>query len=143
MAKFKVLVKVKTASGEYTKYKRIDQEKTGDRVQMQTERGKRPEWHFNLGKSSLYWSRRFGKWRLTIDVFQFSQKAIQYDWVGQKIEQPLYDRVTEQELVNKAILDKAGEKPKETSPGLIFLVLLFSLITMLLVGYMMLKQGII
>jgi hypothetical protein len=141
MAKLKVLVKVKTASGEYVKIKKIEDD--GETIIMQKQRGKRPEWHFNLKGSSLYWSRRFGKRWPSVDVFQWASKAVSYQWETKEVDAPLYDRATEQEIVNKAILDKAGEKVPGQQPGLIVAVLFLCIIIVFMLAYLMFKAGII
>jgi hypothetical protein len=82
----KVIVRVKTPSGEYWKTKKV--EKDGKTIVMQKGKGKLAGWKFTFDNRALIVKHDLFRTKYYLDVFHDSTKTIAYDYSLPDTEQP-------------------------------------------------------
>lgn len=144
----KILVRVKTNVGEYSKVKKT--EPNGKRIVMQKAKKNRGEWHFDFKRASLYFSRKwsffpvpFPKRMLTVDVFQNSLNAVDYDFDNEKIDKmPLFDKDQAQHFLDVGSANMVIEGEKYPLPSLFWIMLFMMVLNVGITFYLGYRIGI-
>jgi len=124
----KIKVRIKTPTGETVKW--IKPEPEGNRLNIE----KKPKWSPTFTNASIIWGKdKLGRTIRIIDIIYGSPKAIEYDFKGKTIEQPLLTRKDAYEINRlDAFKLRYGKMPKFPTPTIFWVLLLLNIGTLIL-----------
>ena len=128
----KLRIRIKRPLGEVTVTRKV--ERDGVTVIVWKKRGELPEWKFTFDRDSVYPTKKtfLGGKVETVDAFPFATEAVKYDYLAKEEDQAIYDRYTEEKLVNAKVLEGLGEEEKQKAPALLWIIFILSVGSFLL-----------
>jgi hypothetical protein len=119
----KFIVRVKTASGEYKKAKRVTID--GYHIVMNKGNKKTAFWGFSFTRASVIPVRIFfGLFkRDAIDVFQDATQAINYDFDAQKSDAPIFDKQTSKSFITTNLIRELAKELQEKTNTLTWIMI--------------------
>lgn len=115
----KVTVRIHTAHG--LEFKTVKVTKKGN-LKLRKPKGDDPGWKAHLAdyETKHLW---FGRAKHYADVYEDATETWKYDTSIPAAQQPKWTKEESASLINKKILDKAGEEMKDKSPNMMFFLL--------------------
>jgi len=132
--KGKILVRIKTPIGEKEEWVKPNFE--GDKAYLvfEKESRKKAGWKAEFtNKSLIPRSSWLGLKRFhCIDIFPQATKAIEYNFDTKTEDQPKWDKHSSKEYIEAKILKQMGEGEKLVAPGVIWIVVIVTIIILIL-----------
>lgn len=125
----KVRIRIKRPLGETVITRKVLPDGKSSIIWKENPRRKRPEWRVNFGKNGCVYRTKkmfLGGKMDTIDVFPWSEEAVQHNFELEKDEEPLFDREQEYAYVHADVLKELGGEDHKIEP--ITYIILFLLV---------------
>lgn len=119
----KMRVYIKDPLGDKIEWHKPQTDEKGNFIVMRKAKGKGFGWLFHFDNRHVqYGHGRFGKYQY-VEIFPESPEAIAFDYGGRDVEQHHWDKKTNEEYVNRKLLERRGEEPKEQKSDIVLWII--------------------